>query len=62
MSTITPARRGPFGSNSGEFPQEGVRSISSEELLAGQRVIVIQHGKEQYRLQITGTGKLILTK
>ena len=38
------------------------RSISSDELLAGQRLIIIRHGREEYRLQVTGTGKLILTK
>jgi hemin uptake protein HemP len=30
--------------------------------LAGQRIIIIRHGKEEYRLQVTGTGKLILPK
>ncbi len=39
-----------------------VRSIDSNELMAGQRMIVIVHGKDEYRLQVTGTGKLILTK
>jgi hemin uptake protein HemP len=38
------------------------RSISSDELLAGQRLIIIRHGREEYRLQVIGTGKLILTK
>jgi hemin uptake protein HemP len=38
------------------------RSISSDELLAGQRMIIIRHGSEEYRLQLTGSGKLILTK
>jgi hemin uptake protein HemP len=38
------------------------RSISSDELLAGQRMVIIRHGREEYRLQVTGTGKLILTK
>jgi hemin uptake protein HemP len=39
-----------------------VRSISSEALMAGQRMILIRHGNDEYRLQVTGTGKLILTK
>ena len=30
--------------------------------MAGRRVIVIRHGAEEYRLRITGAGKLILTK
>ena len=36
--------------------------ISSSELFHGQRYIVIVHGSEEYRLHITKTGKLILTK
>jgi hemin uptake protein HemP len=38
------------------------RRISSRELLGGQRVLVIQHNQEEYRLQVTRSGKLILTK
>jgi hemin uptake protein HemP len=36
--------------------------ISSRDLLAGHREIVIEHGREEYRLRLTGTNKLILTK
>jgi hemin uptake protein HemP len=36
--------------------------VSSSELFHGQRQIVIVHGDEEYRLHITKTGKLILTK
>jgi hemin uptake protein HemP len=39
-----------------------VRSVTSEALMRGQRLLVIQHGNEAYRLQITQGGKLILTK
>jgi hemin uptake protein HemP len=39
-----------------------VRSITSEALMAGQRMILIRHGSDEYRLQVTGSGKLILTK
>ena len=38
----------------------GVRRISSESLLQGQRQIVIQHAGREYRLQVTAQGKLIL--
>jgi hemin uptake protein HemP len=38
------------------------RCISSAELLAGERMLVIRHGAQLYRLQLTGAGKLILTK
>ncbi len=39
-----------------------MRRISSDELLAGQRELVIEHGGDEYRLRITSKGKLILTK
>jgi hemin uptake protein HemP len=38
------------------------RSISSRELMAGERVIIIRHDREEYRLRLTASGKLILTK
>jgi hemin uptake protein HemP len=36
--------------------------VSSQELLAGHRQLIIRHGREQYRLQLTSSNKLILTK
>jgi hemin uptake protein HemP len=39
-----------------------IQSISSEVLMAGHRILQIRHGREEYRLQITASGKLILTK
>ena len=38
------------------------RRLSSDELLGGQRELVIEHSGEEYRLRITSKGKLILTK
>jgi hemin uptake protein HemP len=38
------------------------RAISSHDLMAGERVIIIRHGKDEYRLRITASDKLILTK
>ena len=38
------------------------RRFSSDELLGGQRELVIEHSGEEYRLRITSKGKLILTK
>jgi hemin uptake protein HemP len=37
-------------------------TVSSDQLLAGGRQLVIQHGREQYRLYLTSSNKLILTK
>ena len=39
-----------------------VARIASEQLMKGQREIIIQHGREEYRLRVTAAGKLILTK
>jgi hemin uptake protein HemP len=39
-----------------------LRMVDSHEVMAGRRLILIRHGTEQYRLQITRKGKLILTK
>jgi hemin uptake protein HemP len=38
------------------------RTISSRDLFDGQRLVIIRHEQDDYRLQITATGKLILTK
>ena len=56
-----PANR-PAGPTNRLLGDAAVRSITSEALMAGQRMILIRHGNEEYRLQITGSGKLILTK
>jgi hemin uptake protein HemP len=37
-------------------------TISSETLLAGRRQVIIRHGRERYRLLLTSSNKLILTK
>ena len=58
---IPPSKATP-GSVVGKNRLDTVRSISSDELMAGRRMIVIRHGRDIYRLQITGAGKLILTK
>jgi hemin uptake protein HemP len=38
------------------------RTISSRDLLGGARFVIIRHEQDDYRLRVTGTGKLILTK
>ena len=38
------------------------RTVSSRDLLGGERLLVIQHEEEVYRLQLTAAGTLILTK
>lgn len=43
-------------------PATGPPVVSSSDLLAGGRELVIRHGTERYRLLLTGQNKLILTK
>jgi hemin uptake protein HemP len=38
------------------------RVIRSEEIFAGERVVMIQHAGERYRLLITRNDRLILQK
>ena len=38
------------------------RRIPSDSIFGGDSCIVIEHGQQEYRLQITRMGKLILTK
>ncbi len=38
------------------------RRVSSTALFSGDRELVIVHGEKEYRLRITKTDKLILTK
>jgi hemin uptake protein HemP len=38
------------------------RMVSSRDLMAGERLLIIRHEEQDYRLQITAAGKLILTK
>lgn len=38
------------------------RTISSLDILGGEKTVIIRHGQDNYRLQVTAAGKLILTK
>ena len=39
-----------------------VRRVRIEDILAGRREVIIEHGSEEYRLRMTSNSKLILTK
>ena len=41
---------------------DGPRIVRSEDLLQGRRELWIAHGTEMYRLRVTSSGKLYLTK
>ena len=43
-------------------PRERASAVDSAALFAGSREIVIRHAGSEYRLRITRTDKLILTK
>jgi hemin uptake protein HemP len=45
----------------GISPQKHKR-LTSEELFSASKIVLISHGGEEYRLCITGKGKLILIK
>jgi hemin uptake protein HemP len=38
------------------------RTIFSRDILRGEKLVIVQHEQEKYRLQVTASGKLILTK
>jgi hemin uptake protein HemP len=41
---------------------ESPRVVDSVTLMGGRRELIIRHGDEVYRLRITASNKLILTK
>lgn len=46
----------------GERADEPRKVVTSEQILGRAREITIRHEGQEYRLQITRNGKLILTK
>jgi hemin uptake protein HemP len=42
--------------------ESAYRTMTSEDLFAGRREMLIKHASESYRLRITNQGKLFLTK
>jgi len=55
-----PARTEAPPASSGDAPV--IRSIESIDLLQGGRERLIRHGASTYRLRVTNSEKLILTK
>jgi len=43
-------------------PERDAASIESSQLMAGRRELLIRHGTSTYRLRVTASEKLILTK
>ena len=66
-SPFEAASREPWRSRGAEratAPGQGAgkREYASRDLLGDDREVVIRHGAETYRLRLTGSGKLLLTK
>ncbi|MCA9117844.1 MAG: hemin uptake protein HemP [Planctomycetaceae bacterium] len=45
-----------------DTPEEPLRTVTSAELLCGQRELLIEHEGEVYRLRVTRNSRLILQK
>ena len=52
----------PPASRREEADKSALPTVTSEELLRGRRQLIIEHGEERYRLLVTRSNKLILTK
>jgi hemin uptake protein HemP len=59
-----PVRDEPRPAHTEDAPPTAQRPprLKVSELLAGQREAILEHGGQDYRLRITASGKLILTK
>ena len=45
-----------------ESTTNGPRTVDVDEIMAGDREVLIRHGSELYRLRMTRNGKLLLHK
>jgi hemin uptake protein HemP len=43
-------------------PDTGTLVVDSVTLMSGRRELIIRHGADTYRLRVTASNKLILTK
>ena len=43
-------------------PNPGTQIVDSVTLMSGRRELIIRHGADSYRLRVTASNKLILTK
>ena len=68
MNTTEPNEGDPAPTSESELDlddillHQGQRIVRSEELLHGERELIILHGSQMYRLIETRNGKLILQK
>jgi hemin uptake protein HemP len=60
---VTSGRDDTRGPERPSSPPEGKpRRLKVSEILDGERDAILEHGGQEYRLRITASGKLILTK
>jgi hemin uptake protein HemP len=59
---MTQPPRAPRPDDVGGETNDVVQSVESIALMKGRRELVIRHGADTYRLRITASNKLILTK
>lgn len=52
----------PSGSEFEQTPENVARVIDSKAIFAGRREVWICHGDEMYRLRLTSSGKLYMSK
>lgn len=59
---MTQPLRTTLADKAGDAPTNAPASVDSVTLMKGARELVIRHGADTYRLRITASNKLILTK
>jgi len=57
-----PQRSAPTGDNEPGLRDPGAVIVDSVTLMSGRRELIIRHGSDTYRLRVTASNKLILTK
>lgn len=62
MPPTSPAKTGQRVDSDHSDPGRPVLIVDSAELMGGRRELIIRHGAGTYRLRITASNKLILTK
>lgn len=62
MNTASEYLQTPPPSNLHLDKDEHPQIVRSDELLQGRRELWIEHGEDMYRLRVTSSGKLYLTK
>jgi len=59
---VSEPRVAPVPEKPNDLGEQAPVIYRSEELLQGRRHVFIEHGNDMYRLRLTASGKLYLTK